>query len=188
MEFLSFLLRLRQSVVLWQDRGGIQKIALFYKRPSPYHGKNSSKKRRKMTVRHNFKTWSSVNLEHFKTFESCFKCSRKNHQALWWNWLSWGPTREDPELPLLQRKSSLELTAPQIAAQINASHSSSDRHISTSAVQRRLCELEVNRLWFFNADTSTDYWRTKLKPIPMNRPIFIYVFVVMTITTILNEQ
>ena len=29
--------------------------------------------------------------------------------------------KEDPELPLLQRISSLELTAPQIAAQINAS-------------------------------------------------------------------
>jgi hypothetical protein len=34
----------------------------------------------------------------------------------------------------------LELTAPQIAAQINASHSSSNRHISTSTVQRRMCE------------------------------------------------
>jgi hypothetical protein len=29
--------------------------------------------------------------------------------------------KEDPELPLLQRISSLEITAPQIAAQINAS-------------------------------------------------------------------
>ena len=29
--------------------------------------------------------------------------------------------KEDPELPLLQRISSLELTAPQIAAQINVS-------------------------------------------------------------------
>jgi hypothetical protein len=28
--------------------------------------------------------------------------------------------KEDPELPLLQRISSLEITAPQIAAQINA--------------------------------------------------------------------
>ena len=47
---------------------------------------------------------------------------------------------EDPELPLLQRLCSLELTAPQIAAQTNASQSSSNRHISTSTVQRRLCE------------------------------------------------
>jgi chaperone required for assembly of F1-ATPase len=47
--------------------------------------------------------------------------------------------KEDPELPLLQRISSLQLTAPQIAAKINASQSSSNRHI-TSTVQRRLCK------------------------------------------------
>ena len=46
----------------------------------------------------------------------------------------------DPELPLLQRISSLELPASEIAAQINASQSSSNRHISTSTVQRRLRE------------------------------------------------
>ena len=40
--------------------------------------------------------------------------------------------KENPELPLLQRISSVELTAPQIAAQINASQSSSNRHISTT--------------------------------------------------------
>ena len=45
--------------------------------------------------------------------------------------------KEDPELPLLQSISSLELTAPQIAAQINASHNLSNRHTSTSTVQRR---------------------------------------------------
>ena len=44
--------------------------------------------------------------------------------------------KEDPELPLLQRISSLELLASEIAAQINASQSSSNRHISTSTVQR----------------------------------------------------
>ena len=48
--------------------------------------------------------------------------------------------KEDPELPLLQRMRSLELTAPQLAAQINASQSSSNRHISISTVQRRLRE------------------------------------------------
>jgi hypothetical protein len=47
--------------------------------------------------------------------------------------------KEIPELPLLQRI-SLELTAPQIAAQINTSQSESNRHISTSTVQRRLRE------------------------------------------------
>ena len=40
----------------------------------------------------------------------------------------------------MQRISSLELPASEFAAQINASQSSSNRHISTSTVQRRLCE------------------------------------------------
>ena len=48
--------------------------------------------------------------------------------------------KEDPELPLLQRISSLQLPASEIAAQINASQSSSNRHISTSTVQRKLYE------------------------------------------------
>jgi hypothetical protein len=48
--------------------------------------------------------------------------------------------KEDPELPLLQRISSLELPASEMAAQINASRSSSNRHISTSTVKRRLRE------------------------------------------------
>jgi hypothetical protein len=38
--------------------------------------------------------------------------------------------KEDPQLPLLQRISSFELTAPQIAAQINASQSSSNTHFN----------------------------------------------------------
>jgi hypothetical protein len=46
--------------------------------------------------------------------------------------------KEDPDLLLLQRIRSLELTACQIATQINASQSSSNRHVSTSTVQRRL--------------------------------------------------
>jgi hypothetical protein len=37
--------------------------------------------------------------------------------------------KEDPEIPLLQRINSLELPASEIAAQINASQSSSNRHI-----------------------------------------------------------
>jgi hypothetical protein len=48
--------------------------------------------------------------------------------------------KEDPELALLQRISSLELPASEIAAQINAPKSSTDRHISTSTIQRRLRE------------------------------------------------
>ena len=52
--------------------------------------------------------------------------------------------KEDPELPLLQRISSLELPASEVAAQINASKSSSNIHISTSTVQRRLHELHLH--------------------------------------------
>ena len=52
--------------------------------------------------------------------------------------------KEDPELLLLQRISTLELTPPQIAAQIAASQSSGNRHISTSTVQRILRESGLN--------------------------------------------
>ena len=45
--------------------------------------------------------------------------------------------KEDPELPLLQMISSLDLPASEISAQINASQISSKRHNSTSTVQRR---------------------------------------------------
>jgi hypothetical protein len=48
--------------------------------------------------------------------------------------------KDDPEISLLQRISSLELPASEIAGQINASQSSSNRHISTSTVHRRLHE------------------------------------------------
>ena len=48
--------------------------------------------------------------------------------------------KEDPNLPLLQGISSLELPTSEIAAQINASQRSSNRHISTSTVQKRLHE------------------------------------------------
>ena len=44
--------------------------------------------------------------------------------------------KEDPQLPLLQTINSLELTAPQIAVQINKVTDTSP----TSTVQRRLCE------------------------------------------------
>ena len=52
--------------------------------------------------------------------------------------------KEDPELPLLQRISSLELPASEIAAQINDSQSSSNGDISTSTVQRRLRESDLH--------------------------------------------
>ena len=135
-------MRLSQSVVLWQGRVGIQKIVLFGKRPSPYYCKNSSNKQRETTVHHYVKTWRSVNLENLKSFES-FKCSRKNLQVLWWNWLSGGPPQERKTRPKKGVTSAAKDTfirAFEFAAQIDASQSSSNRHISTSTVQRRLCE------------------------------------------------
>jgi hypothetical protein len=52
--------------------------------------------------------------------------------------------KENPEVPLLQRTSSLELPASEIAAQINISQSSSNRHISASTVQRRISPSWLN--------------------------------------------
>ena len=47
--------------------------------------------------------------------------------------------KEDPESPLLQRISSLEITAPRKLQPLKkTSQSSSNRHISTSTVQKRL--------------------------------------------------
>ena len=43
-------MHLSQLVVLWQGRGGIQKIALFGKWWCPYYEKNSSNKQRETTV------------------------------------------------------------------------------------------------------------------------------------------
>ena len=45
---------LSKSVVFGQGRVGIQKIALFGKRPSPYYGKNSSNKKSETIVHHYF--------------------------------------------------------------------------------------------------------------------------------------
>ena len=69
-------------------------------------------------------------------------CSRKKHQELWWNLFSCAPPQERKTQSYLCCRGgySLELPASEIAAQINASQSSSNRHISTSTVQRRLCE------------------------------------------------
>ena len=157
-------MHLSQSVGLWQGRGGIQKkIGLFGKRPSIYYVKNSSNKQRETTVHHYFKT-KVVNIEHFKNFESFYKCSRKNHQALWWNWLSRGPPqeKEDTDLPLLQI-SSLELPVSEIVVQINASQSPSNRHISTSTVQRRLWETGLHgRIAKKHTLWTSDQWKSVL--------------------------
>ena len=77
-------------------------------------------------------------MKHFKNFESLKVHSQKTSSAMMKLSLMRTATgMEDPELPLLQRISS---SASEIAAQINASQSSSIRHISTSTVQRKLCE------------------------------------------------
>jgi hypothetical protein len=59
-----------------------------------------------------------VNTEHFKNFEKFLQVqSQKPSSALMKLVVMWTTTgKEDPELPLLQRISSLELTAPQIVA------------------------------------------------------------------------
>ena len=88
-EFLSFFMRLRQSVVLWQGRGGIQNIALFGKRP--YYGKNSSNKQRETTVHHYFKNMKvSQSGKCPRTLKVSSSAVAKNHR----NWLSWGPPQE----------------------------------------------------------------------------------------------
>ena len=100
-QFLSFLMRLSQSVVLWQDRGGIQKIGLFGIRPSPYYGKKSSKKQRDMKVHQYFKTWRSVNWK-FLQVQSQKPSSSMMKLAL----MRTATGKSNPELPLLQRISS----------------------------------------------------------------------------------
>ena len=55
--------------------------------PSPEESPNTNNQSQ-TTVHYYFKTWRSV------TPENVFKCCRKNHQALWWNWLSWRQPQE----------------------------------------------------------------------------------------------
>ena len=112
-------MHLSQSVGLWQGRGGIQKIALFGKIPTLYYGKNSSNKQRETSVHHYFKTWRSVNPENVQSF---FNCSRKNHQALWCNWLSWGPPQNrKTQSYLCCRISSLEFIRVRVTSLRNYS-------------------------------------------------------------------
>ncbi len=102
-----------------------------------------------MTVNHYFKTWRSVDPENFNNFECILKCSRKNHQMLCWNWLSWGcPRKGRPRVTSAAEEKFIGVTSLRnrklTAPQIRASQSSSCRHISTSTVQRRLCELGLH--------------------------------------------
>ena len=133
-------MRLSQSVVLWHGRGNIQKIALFGKRPSPYYGKNSSDKQREMTVHHYFKTWRSVNPEHFKNFESFFKCSHKKTSSAMMKLalMRTATGMEDPELPLLQNYQCQKLQSKYML------HRVQQTHLNIKTVQRRLCESDLH--------------------------------------------
>jgi hypothetical protein len=108
--------------VLGQGRGGIQKTALFGKRPSPNYGKNSSNKQRKIIV------------YQYGKYQELLKFLQVQLQNTSSAMMRTATGMED----LLQRINSLELPASENAAQINASQSSRNRHISTSTVQRRL--------------------------------------------------
>ncbi|CAJ0960775.1 unnamed protein product [Ranitomeya imitator] len=80
-------------------------------------------------------------------FNLGLQCNGKNHQALQRNWLTRGRPRKGRQSPLLLRISFIRvtslrnrrLTAAQVRDQVNATHSSSSRHISTTTVKRRLC-------------------------------------------------
>ena len=121
-EFLSFLMCLSQSVVLWKGRGVYCRYSYLVKDQIHIMARTAqiSKEKRQFLQEQSQKQSSDMmKLSLMRTATG----------------------KEDPELPLLQRISSSlrnwQLTASQIAAQIKASQSSSNRHISTSTVQRR---------------------------------------------------
>jgi hypothetical protein len=99
--------------------GGIQKIALFGKRQSPYYGKNSSNIKEK---RQSIITLDMMVSQYGKFFQVQLQ----------------NPSSVMMKLSLMRNATGKE--EPEIAAQIDASQSSSNRHISTSTVQRRLHE------------------------------------------------
>ena len=111
-----------KSVVLWQGSGGLQKIALFDKRTWPWYGKNSSKSKEKwqsiITLGHEGQSIHIISRT-LKVSSSAVAKTIKRYDETG----SHRPTtgKEDPELPMLQRVSSFELPASEIAAQINAS-------------------------------------------------------------------
>jgi hypothetical protein len=95
---------------------GIQKITLFGKRPSTYYSKNSTNK----------PIW---NLS--RTLKVSSSAVQKLSIAMINLTLMRTATgQEDPELPLLETISSLELPAFQIAVQINASEFKYQTHLN----------------------------------------------------------
>ena len=131
-------MHLSQSVVLWQGRGGIQKIGLFGKRRSPYYVKNSSNKQRETTIHCYFKTWRSVNAENVKTIESAVAKTIKRYEET--------GSREDrhrngrPRVSSAAEDKFIRVTSLRNCSLKKLQPSSSNRHISTWTVQMRLRE------------------------------------------------
>ena len=126
--------------MLWQVRGGIQKITLFGKRPSPYYGKNGSNKKRETTVHHYFKTWRSINPQHFKNFLQV-QLQKPSSAMMKLALMRTSTGKEDPVTSVAEDKSirvtSLRNCIP------NKCFTEFTR-ISTSTVQRRLRESSIH--------------------------------------------
>ena len=127
---------LSQSDVLWQGRDGIQKIVLFGKRPSSYYGKNSSNKQREV-VHHYFKTKKSRTLN---VSSSAVAKTIKRYDET--------GSREDrhwkTQSYLCCRVEFIRVTSLWNCSPNKCFTEFSNRHISTSTVQRRLLELGFN--------------------------------------------
>ena len=130
-------MHLSQSVVLWQGRGGIQKIALFGKTSS--QGKNSSNKQSQTTVHPYFKTRRSVNPKISRTLKVSSSAVAKtikrydktgSHEDRHRKGRPRVTSAAEDKLIRVTSLKNGQLTAPQIADQINASQSSSNRHIN----------------------------------------------------------
>jgi hypothetical protein len=68
----------------------------------------------------------------------------QKHQAQWWNWLSWRLPQERMTQSYLCCRGYVYYSYSEIAAQINASQSSSNRLISKSTIHRRLREWRLH--------------------------------------------
>lgn len=93
-----------------------------------------------MTVYDFFNNWRSVSA--CKKFECITKYSCKNHQALQWNLLTRTTTGKEESCATLGAEDKFiqvsSLRKRKLTAKINATQSSSSKHISTPTVQRRL--------------------------------------------------
>ena len=90
-------MHLSQSVVLWQGRSGIQKKPYLVKDQVHIMARTAQiskdKQQSVITLRHEGQSIRKISRT--LNFSSSAKTIKsKNHQALWWNWLSWGPPQE----------------------------------------------------------------------------------------------